>query len=334
MTATATHIEHEIGGEGLFVLRLRDGAARLRGVDGDTVRVSAAEDLEESFRVERGNGSLSLNAARTVEIHIGPVRLSPELDVDVPRRATVVVEAASAAVSSDGLRGDQRYQTVSGDISLTSVAGAVVVEAVSGDVRLVARGALDLQARTVSGDLEVRAGRIDHLAAGTTSGDVRVAGELATGGKHRIETVSGDMLLALAGGVRLVATTVAGDVRSMLPHRSEGGRGQRVLIVGDGAATLETRSMSGNVQLVEARYMDRTAHPAPPVPPAPPAPPAAPTALAQGEQPSPSTLAIAAAYDEERLRILRSLERGEIDVSEAGTRLARLDGEDQQEADR
>jgi hypothetical protein len=336
MTATATYMEHEIGGEGLFVLRLRDGAARLRGVDGDTVRVTAEEDLEEVFRVERGNGSLSLIAANTFEIHIGRGRHSPDLDVDVPRRATVVIEATSASVSSDGLSGDQRYQTVSGDVSLTSVAGAIVAEAVSGDVRLLARGALDLQARTVSGDLEVRAGRIDRLAAGTTSGDVRVAGELDPGGTHRIETVSGDMLLALAGGVRLVATTVAGDVRSTLPHRSEGGRGQRVLIVGDGAATLETRSMSGSVKLVEAQHLDRTAHVTPPVPPVPPAarPEAAPTVPADSDPIGPSTRAIAAAYDEARMRILRSLERGEIDVTEAGARLGRLDAGSLAETDR
>ncbi len=38
--------------------------------------------------------------------------------------------------------------------------------------------------------------------------------------------------------------------------------------------------------------------------------------------------AIAAAYDDARLRILRSLERGEIDVAEAGQRLEALDGID------
>jgi hypothetical protein len=38
--------------------------------------------------------------------------------------------------------------------------------------------------------------------------------------------------------------------------------------------------------------------------------------------------AIAAAYDDARLRILRSLERGEIDVAEAGRRLEQLDSGD------
>jgi hypothetical protein len=48
----------------------------------------------------------------------------------------------------------------------------------------------------------------------------------------------------------------------------------------------------------------------------------------------PSTRAIAAAYDEARMRILRSLERGEIDVTEAGARLARLDAGSLAETDR
>jgi hypothetical protein len=43
---------------------------------------------------------------------------------------------------------------------------------------------------------------------------------------------------------------------------------------------------------------------------------------------APSNGAIAAAYDDARLRILRSLERGEIDVAEAGRRLETLDAGD------
>jgi len=53
---------------------------------------------------------------------------------------------------------------------------------------------------------------------------------------------------------------------------------------------------------------------------------------APGTEPRPDAeagnTAIAAAYDEARLRILRSLERGEIDVAEAGGRLEALDGID------
>ncbi len=44
----------------------------------------------------------------------------------------------------------------------------------------------------------------------------------------------------------------------------------------------------------------------------------------------PSDAAIAAAYEEARLGILRGLERGEIDVAEAGRRLEALDAADVQ----
>ena len=350
MTVTATQVEHPIGTDGLFLLRMRGGAARLRGVDGETVRVRTDADLEGSFRVERGEGSLSIQAAQTFDLRVGRrAAHAPEFDVDLPHRATVVVEVASADLTADSLRGDQRYRTVSGDLSLRSVAGSVEIDAVSGDVRLSAAGELALRARTVSGDLEVRAGRIANLGVTTTSGDVRFAGELATGTTHRIETVSGDMTLALAGGVRLVASSLAGDVRlvasslagdvrSDVPHRSEGGRGHRTLIVGDARSTLETSSMSGSVRLVQARDIDSIGQgpveapvaPEPP-PPALPAPPAVP------EPPAAPSLAepIATARDdEERLAVLRALERGEIDVAAAGRQLARLDAGEAGEADR
>jgi len=323
MTATATQLEHSIGVDGLFVLRMRDGVARIRGVDGATARVTSTTDLEDEFQVERGAGSLSLQAGRAFELRIGRHRRAPEIDVELPRHATLAVDAASADLSSASLTGEQRYHTVSGDIVLSSVEGVVAIGAVSGDVSLVASGALRLEARSVSGDVEVRAGQIGRLIVGTTSGDIRVAGELGRDTTHRIETVSGDVLLALAGGVRLVASSVAGEARSSVPHRSEGSRGRRVLIVGDGAATIETRTMSGDVRLVEAH--EQTG--APPAPPAgPAATPSPPGATSPAPHPTPkANAAIAAAYDEQRLRILRALERGEIDVAEAGRRLEALD---------
>jgi hypothetical protein len=252
------------------------------------------------------------------------------LAVDVPRRATIVVEGASADLTAEDLAGQQRYQTMSGDVTLRRVRGTVSVDAVSGDVRLTAAGELRLQARTVSGDLEARAGRIGELSLATTSGDLSLAGELAPDGSHRTETVSGDILLAIAGGARIEASTVTGDVRSDVPHTAEGRRGRRTLIVGDGRATLNASSMSGDVRIVKARPFEtadadaQVIEPASAQPAAPPAPPAPTVAPALDA----SDAAIAAAYEAARLAILRSLERGEIDVAEAGRRLEALDTAD------
>ena len=330
--ASAATIEHAIGTEGLLVLHMRDGSIRLHGVDGDTASVIDRDgtDLAEAFTIERGEGSLELRAGQGFQLSIGRKRhQAPDLEVRVPRHANVVVQAASADFTADDLGGDQRYQTVSGDISLTRARGSVEIDSTSGDVKLSAAGELRLAARTVSGDLDARAGRLTELSVATTSGDVSVAGELAPDIGHTIETVSGDVLLAIAGGVRVEVTTVAGDVRSDVPHSSEGGRGHRVLVVGDGRATLAARSMSGDIRIVAARPFETgPLPPEPPAAPAPPAPPAAPAPVPPIAAAGPSDAAIGAAYEEARLGILRSVERGEIDVAEAGRRLEALDAAD------
>lgn len=343
-------IEHPIGREGILVLRLRHGDVHLQGTEDDTVRITGEDGtaIDDAFTVERGEGSLTLGTTKGLRIRGGGSRSTePSMSVQVPARATVVIEAGSADLSAADLAGDQRYQTVSGDVTLSRVRGSVAIDAVSGDIKLSASGTLRLRARTVSGDLSARAGRLAGVELATTSGDVSLAGELEPEGTHRIETVSGDTLLAIAGGARVVVSSVTGDVRADVPHRSEGGRGRRVLILGDGQATLAASSMSGDVRIVKPRpfeeldgtrsdaptgsaspFVDRPspaalAAPAPGAPP-PPAEPRPRHASATDV----SDTAIAAAYDDARLSILRGLERGEYDVAEAGRRLEALDAAD------
>jgi hypothetical protein len=327
---TGATIEHAIGRHGLLSIRLRDGGARLRAVDGESImaRDRHGRDLADVFDIELGQGSASFQAEKS---HGG--RHTPDLEIDVPRGATVVLEAGSADFEVDGLVGDQRYRTASGDMTLRAVAGRIVVDAVSGDVDVQATGEAALTIRTVSGDVELRAATITALEAATTSGDLRVAGRLAGPGPFAIVTVSGDTLLAPAGDVRIEMATLSGDLRSKVGGRTEGSRGQRSLVVGGGGPLVTLRSLSGDLLVV---------------PPTPVREPAAvlPVAMPAGSahtgtagQPAAASdpradpadtqnTAIAAAYDDARLRILRSLERGEIDVAEAGQRLEALDGID------
>ena len=335
MTATTTSsVEHAIGAEGLFALHLGSGDVRLHGVDGDLARVEDRHGnaIVDDFDVQTGQGSLAVHARKGLRIKVGPGRHeTPDLDVHVPRRATVVVETSSGDLTAEDLAGEQRFRTASGDIDLTRISGTVSIEAASGDVDLTATGELRLTARTVSGDLAVRAGLLAEVSAATTSGDLAIAGELAPAGSHKIETVSGDAVLALAGGARIEVSTVTGDVSADKPHRIERTDGQRVVVVGDGRATLVARTMSGDIHVTKAKGLDvrvdaapRTpAAPPAPVAPAPPAMPAPPPETAR-----PSDAAIAAAYEDARLTILKQLERGEIDVTEAGRRLEALDAAD------
>lgn len=351
MTAGSS-LEHPIGPDGIVKLRLRDGEIRLRAVDGETVRVRerGGRDLASLFSIDLGTGSADLSSGDGDGGRHG--RGHAEIEVDLPHRATVVVETTSAEIEADGLLGDQRYRTTSGEVTLTAAGGRIAVEAVSGDLDIVATDDSDLAIRTVSGDVAVRAATVRSLRATTTSGDLKLAGRLAGPGPFAIETVSGDGLLAPAGDLRIEMTTLSGDLSSAIGERVQGGRGHRSLSVGTGGPALTFRSMSGDLRVVRPSPVspparaERTAPAAPasaaaPTPPSPPQAPDAPdepdAPAAPDESDEPVAVpaaaavqngAIAAAYDEARLRILRSLERGEIDVTEAGRRFEALDSAD------
>jgi DUF4097 and DUF4098 domain-containing protein YvlB len=332
MTAatTGSDLEYAIGAEGLLSVRLRGGDARIRAVDGATVRIRDVHDhdLTEMFAIEFGDGSASLRADRGTDLLGRRGRgATPDLDIELPRNATVVIETASADIDVDGLLGDQRYRTASGDIALRGVSGRVAIESVSGDVDVVATGQADVTLRTVSGDVELRAGTIRSLQATTTSGDLKIAGRLAGPGPFSVVTVSGDALLAPAGDVRIEMATLSGDLQSEIGGRIEGGPGRRTMSIGAGGPQVEFRSMSGDLTVVRPRPVVEAAAAASAsgadLPPQDPG--SAPNA---GDGPPAATAmngTIAVAYEEARLRILRSLERGEIDVAEAGRRLEALD---------
>ncbi len=344
-TTTGFEIEHRIGAAGLLAIRIRSGEVRLRAVDGEVVRVREINGraLDDLFEIEATDGSLALRTRRGLDVGwlgFGPRDLldwmgpagrggsayAPELTVEVPRRAAVVIEAASGELAADGLLGDQRYRTASGDVTLRAVSGKVSIEAVSGEVDVVATGTTALTTRTVSGDIEIRAATLSSVQAATTSGDFRIAGRFAGPGPFTVETVSGDGLLAPAGDVQVQLSSVTGDLNSEFDGPTVQ-RGRRSLTIGRSGPLVTFRSLSGDLHVVRPVVASApTPDGAPPAagaprehgaPPAPPQPSTGPAG--DGNH------AIAAAYDEARLRILRSLERGEIDVAEAGRRLETLD---------
>jgi hypothetical protein len=360
-TPTGSSLDHSIGPDGLLTVSVRSGAVHLRAVDGDAVRVrdGRGRDLDGAFAIDLGPGSAALRASRGFGIAgIRSDAGSAELDIEVPRRATVVLDGESGEIDAEGLAGDQRYRTVSGDITLRGVAGRIAIESVSGDVDITAIGEASLTARVVSGDLDVRAATLTSLEVATTSGDLRVAGRLAGMGPFHVDTVSGDGLFAPVGDIRVEMTTVTGDLRSEIGGTAQGGRSRRSLVVGADGPQVSFRSMSGDLRVVRAipvttaATVDRppaepeaapTAGPSEPdaapeqtpasVPTAP-APTAfprddterVPVALAPTAAPAATTPPRFAADEDARIAILRSLERGEIDVAEAGRRLEAVDG--------
>lgn len=325
-TQTNELVSHRIGADGLVVLRVHDGRITLRGVAGDEATIRAVDGAPlDSLEIEPGERSLAIRPRGGVDI--GPDFLdfgrrdrgrrrgrAKDLHLEIPAGATVIVEGASADIDVLGLHGDQRYRSASGDLVLRDVRGSLTTEAVSGDIELSADGPAKIAARTVSGDLDLRAMSVTELRATTTSGDLRISARFEGAGPYAIETVSGDATLSPGNDVRIEAKTITGDIDSELPSRRDDRDGRRALIIGAGGPTITFRSASGDLRVVATTPAAQGPATAPT-----PAPPPDPVARPDAPPPAP------APDDDVRLGILRSLERGDIDVSEARRRLEALD---------
>ena len=311
-------IEHEIGPAGSLQLRITSADVQIRAVEGSIARaraifeVRAADEAEADrvfgevqLRVARGDGTLAISEpnrhthglAAGLQRLLGGPYADLSVEIELPAGAEVRVDGVSADLTATGLRGNQQFKTVSGDLVLTDVAGELGLHSVSGDATVRAAAELALEAGSVSGDLSIVAPRLSRLHANTVSGDLEIEAELAGGEPHRVETVSGDFTLGLVGSLNLEVRGLSTDVRCDLPHRSEGSRDRRRYIIGDGGPQLLFSSMSGDVSVRAARRLPAAGSAQPPEPPAPP--------------PAP----------DERLAILRALERGELNVDEALRRL-------------
>ncbi len=315
-------IEHDIGSHGRLALRVTEPDVQIRAVDGNTARVlvtfeidagsdSAADEIFDriKYQVVQDDGSLEVTEPKNwTSGGIGSLarmfgggsgRAEARVDASAPSTCDLRYDGVSADVTITGFRGTQEYRTVSGDVVLEGVSGEVHLKGVSGDVSLRANGTLSsVELNTVSGDVSLVAPRIGQLRAATISGDLDIEGLLDDGPEHRVETVSGDLALGVAGGLTLEVRGLSTDVDIRLPHRSEGSRDRRHYVVGDGRPQLRFSSMSGDVEVRAPRRGDAHVRPsAPPVPATPPEP-------------------------TDQLAVLKALERGEIDVDEASRRLA------------
>lgn len=314
-------IEHEIGSGGQFALRVTSPDVEMRAVDGEaahiraTFEIRAASDAEADeifdrvrLRMTAHPGSIEVTEPREGPGGLGSLmrllggsgKVDASVAVDAPRGCDLHYDGVSADVTSTGFRGPQQYRTVSGDLVLDDVGGDLRVRGVSSDISLRASAPLpSLEINTVSGDVSAVAPTIGQLRVVTVSGDIELEAALADGPGHRVETVSGDFSLGLSGGLTVEVRGLSTDVDVRLPHRAEGSRDRRRYVIGDGGPDLLFSSMSGDIEV-------RTRHRGAPSPPTPPAPPT-------------RTVVVG---DDEQLEVLRSLERGEIDVDEAARRLA------------
>jgi len=260
MTDTRTHdasvrtLPLAAGGD--LELKLGSNRLRIRTTDGDhvVIRGRTDHDLERDVEITTGEGWIRVTDGPAGSFRVGPITVrsgghTPDLDVEVPRNVRISARTLSGDIEAVGIAGPSRWQSASGDVRLGVDGGPVVIETMSGDALIDAHGPLAVTARTVSGTVKVRAPRITVLDTATTSGDVTIDAVLDAASTHSITSVSGDVRLFTGSEVTVELQSVTGDIKASLPHRADGARGRRTIVVGSGRVKVGVKTMSGDVKI-------------------------------------------------------------------------------------
>ena len=280
----------------------RDGRVSISNVAGDIKIAGGSGDDVTIEAVKRTRGDRSQLGAVQIIVDDRPGRVevrteyendrsyrgrnfdvSVDYTVVVPATATVDVKSISGNVAVTGVQGAVHAETVSGTVT-SSATPKLTAKTVSGDLELVnAPADADLSAATISGTIRAKGLKIRTLDLGSVSGDlfvtdlacdrlgvksvsgsVEFAGTLGKGGRYDINSHSGTIRLALAGntGFELNANSFSGSIRSDFPvtlggtsdrnDRRRPGPGRAThAVYGDGSATLNIRTFSGDIVITK-----------------------------------------------------------------------------------
>lgn len=229
---------------------------------------SGVEELE----FERDGSEIIINVKTRRNNSRG---IATDLVVKVPDRSELYINTVSADIDVDNVTGEQRLESVSGEVTTAAFDEDVDIESVSGSIEVVGDNkdmrsrfesvsgnietenlAGEIHAESVSGEVIVSGGSFDRAGLGTVNGAIVFHAELRNGGRLDIESINGGVDVDFGGDVsaRFDIESFNGNIRNCFgpePVRTsryapgtelsftEGG--------GDGRVTIET--LNGNLRL-------------------------------------------------------------------------------------
>lgn len=269
--------ERSVAPDGAKEVRISNtaGSVEVTGSDRADIRISGVlEDDVEEILVERKGSAISIEV-KVVEKLRSYHSASAELRIEMPAEMRLTVVGTSADIESEGVRGEQRLKSVSGDVRTEVWGEPLNAETVSGDVRVQGHGeasrarlaavsgdlvaediAGELDAGSVSGDVIVTDSRLSRARFETTSGDVIARVELQQAGRFDAESVSGDVELDLVGepDADIEVTSFSGSIDNCFgpkPERkSRYAPGSELrFTAGEGRGEIRLQTLSGDIDL-------------------------------------------------------------------------------------
>ena len=244
------------------------GSVRVSGWDQDSISVAGTPPS--------GGGMLLMGGSERgvkviVEANAATDLPGTNLDIRVPRGASLWVKSATATITIEGVTGQVEASTVTGAISVRGSPGVLVAESMEGDLDIAAPARIT-RLKTAGGAITVR-DAANEITATSVSGVIRLlnARDVSSG---RLESVSGSVLFngAVAPGGSLDLQTHDAPIEILLPPRQNAlvevsayggktinripglagapGKGKAVQYrLGNGRARVVARSLKGDVSL-------------------------------------------------------------------------------------
>ena len=229
-------------------VRLQSGSVRVIGWAADSVHVSGRLAPGETWRTVPGTDTVFVRAEGVPRGLAAP----SELEIRVPRAASVVIRAAAASLVVRALDGPLDVATAAGNLLVEEVSGPVRAQTMQGTLAVV--GPVPrLEAATASGALTVSV-PLDTIMLGEERVVRRRAGVEGVFGPVTLRTVSGTLVFnapaverglvhGVRGDLRLSAEPVPGGVLTATSHA-----GLTTVLWPDSApALLDAASIRGGV---------------------------------------------------------------------------------------
>lgn len=197
------------------------------------------------------------------------------LTLKVPKGARLVVETVSAEIVVDGVRGEQRLESVSGSVETKAYDQPVSLHAVSGEITVSGSGGKaalttenisgttivsgirgSYEGQTVSGTIDASVAAVERLHIETVSGDADIKAELGAAARADMESVSGSLTLTIKPPVNAEfdIESFSGDIDACFGpkprDKSKYGPGSELgFTEGKGGARVTIESLSGDINI-------------------------------------------------------------------------------------
>lgn len=242
------------------------GAIAITVWDKNSVRIAADHSDAIRVAIQRTGEVIEVNSRarraipRQVDFRIVvPKWMALDLsgvytDVDVNgSHADVSAETVHGNVNVNGGFGVVRLSSLQGSVTVGGAKGRVELTALNDDVNISdVEG--DIWVDAVNGDVKLDRVNARTIEVSTVNGDIAFLGPILEGGRYRLASHQGDLILGLPlkSDAKVTVATFSGDFESDFPVEVGKGkqRGRRfAFTLGNGSALVDLETFAGTVRL-------------------------------------------------------------------------------------